>query len=113
MSYQIHFTFGVCRPEVNREDEECCINFAVTISRSVPKNSSTHSMRTWTNLISISFFVTASRTTSRMHGGGVIGRLSCKKPQCLSNLVPARSMASTYLVPKSAHPSSNWLLNDI
>lgn len=38
-----------------------------------------------TNLISTSFRVTASCTINRIHGGGVIGRLSCRLPCCLSH----------------------------
>lgn len=68
-----------------------------------------------TDLMSNSSFVVASFTTNRMHGGGVIGRLSCthkwlSKAVSLG-LVP--TMTCTHLISKPTHAGSNWLLDDI
>lgn len=48
-----------------------------------------------------------------MHGGGVIGRLSCIMPVCLSMLHEPSRLDSPYLIAKSTHAGSNRLLNDI
>ena len=79
-----------------------------------------------THLISISLFVAASLTTSRMQGGGVIGRLSCHiqqiSPESCSNSVARVSSqhelslflsVSTNLISESTHPCPDWLLDDV
>lgn len=80
MSHKIYFTLAVCRPEINSQDEEGGINITVGTEKSIsPRefpNMASFS-RFITHLISISFKVEASFTTSRTHGGGVMGRLSC------------------------------------
>ena len=73
-----------------------------------------------TDLMSISLLVVASRTMSLMHGGGVIGRRSCRQPDVLvhilchlpTTLSRAWTACLSYLVSEAAHTSSNGLLND-
>ena len=77
-----------------------------------------------TDLMSNSSFVVASFTTNRMHGGGVIGRLSYTH-QWLSKAVspdvgiPTQcvgfvpSIICTHLVSKPTHAGSDRLLHDV
>lgn len=48
-----------------------------------------------------------------MHGGGVMGRLSCRMPVCLSILYEPGRLDWPYLIAESTHTGSNRLLNDI
>ena len=74
--------------------------------------------------MSNSSFVVASFTTNRMHGGGVIGRLSCthqwlsKAISLDAGLIRQRigfvpTMICTHLISKPTHAGSDWLLDDI
>lgn len=86
MSDKIYFTLTVCRPEINSQDEEGGINITVARGGGGRNLSALANSQIWvglcscyfTHLISISFKVEESFTTSRTHGGGVMGRLSCK-----------------------------------
>ena len=69
--------------------------------------------RVWTDLMSNSARVIASRTTSLMHGGGVMGRLSCRLPTYLSPFICIESFPIAYLVSESAHASTYGLLDNI
>lgn len=101
MPYKIDFAVGICGPEVNCQDEKGCVDFTDRALRSVQDILAKFAQfGRKTDLISISFFVTASKTTSRIHGGGVIGRLSCKVPHCLSEFDRFYLLARTVPYPQ-------------
>ena len=82
MLHEVDFLASSRIPEIDCEDKVGCIN--VTRHRCQPYIPSSTSglfgcsTQARAYLISNSFCVIASFTTSRMHGGGVIGRLSCR-----------------------------------
>ena len=89
MSDEVDFAGALCGPKVDGEDIIGCVDFALRYIKSAcvalnqsPQSWSCHfgTERRSTDLMSNSAFVAASRTTSLMHGGGVMGRLSCRSP---------------------------------
>ena len=80
MLHKIHLTRPIGVPQINGEDIKRSINMAGEEGRGIlVKNCIRGWVYQMTYLMSISFFVCASWTMSRMHGGGVIGRRSYKE----------------------------------
>lgn len=81
MSDEIYFASSVGRPQVHRENVERCIDLTAS-TRTFSSGSCIREGRKTprTHLMSTSFPVVASLTTSLTQGGGVIGRRSCGNP---------------------------------
>lgn len=109
MSDEVYFTGSICGPEVHGEDIERRIDLTAS-TQTFSSGSCIREGRATpqTHLMSTSFPVVASLTTSLTHGGGVIGRRSCGNP--LARGLFQHHESSPYLVPKTTHPSPDGLL---
>ena len=86
MSDEIDLARAISRPQIDRQNEEGGIDLTARSVSMVLRDGGFVTRKSreheGTDLISISFSVFESRTISRMHGGGVMGRLSCRLPCC-------------------------------
>lgn len=109
MSDEIYFTSSVCRPQIHSEDVERCVDLTAntqTLSSGSCIREGRETPRT--HLMSTSFPVVASLTTSRTQGGGVIGRRSCGNP--LARDLSRHHKIYQYLISKTTHSSPDGLL---
>lgn len=102
MTDEVDLAVAISVPEVDGEDEEGDVDFTGMVSAVFVM------IRGWSYFGCTSWRVSASSTMSLTHGGGVMGRRSCRR------LVEARSMGphGTYFVAKATHPGANRLLDD-
>lgn len=109
MSNKIYFSSSVCRPQIHGENIERRIDLTAS-TQTFSSGSCIREGRETprTHLMSTSFPVVASLTTSLTHGGGVIGRRSCENP--LARDLFRRHERSPHLVPEATHSSPDGLL---